>query len=654
MSNTPEDHIHEPSGPGVSLTPAAVAGWSVEEFLTGVSQGGQHRSVTFPLLPEPEIQSRFVGSFGMNAFREAFAFAERVQSEARDSLTVESPRILDFGAGWGRMIRCLLRDFTVDQLVAVEPVDWMAADLRRWIPELEVIQSAHRPPLAIADASIDVIYAYSVFSHLPENLATEWIVEFGRILKPGGSAILTTQKRSFINYCAELAAHPEQQTSLWHEALARSFADRTEGIRAFEAGEFLYAPNGGGVELPPDVYGDSIFGPEFVRRRWSHLLELREFADDDRCAQSVVVLSRPRSVNPSARSSASTATTSSKAYPPASPSTIGHLSEAQWAEALRRSVSTPIVDGISYPTFPDPQTQHDFVGSSGELSLGEAVKLWSFARRVANDCGHPLRRSSRLLDFGVGWGRIPRPFLHDIDPENMLGVDPLESMVNLCRSSYEGIGPQFLTTPPLPRTTLADNSFDIITAYSVFSHLNEHASTLWMAEFLRVLRPGGIVVATTHGPAMIDTVQKLRNDPTLQESLWHQLLASGFGDLAQARKDLEAGAFVHAGHGGGDSLSSSFYGDSIFTDKFIVPAWSHLLDLVAYEEPSHDGLPQTVFVLQKRVPSAGAGNNVVASRNISAGRIAQLELELEAIRSSETWKLGRALTFPLRKLRKEV
>ena len=42
-----------------------------------------------------------------------------------------------------------------------------------------------QPPVEfISDNSLDIIFAYSVFSHLSEETAEHWIKEFSRILRP--------------------------------------------------------------------------------------------------------------------------------------------------------------------------------------------------------------------------------------------------------------------------------------------------------------------------------------------------------------------------------------------------------------------------------------------------------------------------------------
>ena len=47
------------------------------------------------------------------------------------------------------------------------------------------------PPARYRQHSFDLIYAFSVFTHLPETLQKEWMHEMHRILKPGGHLIMT-------------------------------------------------------------------------------------------------------------------------------------------------------------------------------------------------------------------------------------------------------------------------------------------------------------------------------------------------------------------------------------------------------------------------------------------------------------------------------
>jgi SAM-dependent methyltransferase len=65
--------------------------------------------------------------------------------------------------------------------------------------------------------------------------------------------------------------------------------------------------------------------------------------------------------------------------------------------------------------------------------------------------------------------------------------------------------------PPLP---IPDAQFDVVTAFSVFTHIDELESP-WLLELRRILKPGGLLYATIHDesqwPIKSDSVLKAIN-----------------------------------------------------------------------------------------------------------------------------------------------
>jgi SAM-dependent methyltransferase len=103
-----------------------------------------------------------------------------------------------------------------------------------------------------------------------------------------------------------------------------------------------------------------------------------------------------------------------------------------------------------------------------------------------------------VLDFGVGCGRIARHWAAVGGPE-WHGCDYNDLLVRWCQENLP-----FLRTarndlePPLP---YADDTFDLVYAYSVFTHLTEELHHRWMNELRRILAPGGRIIFSTHGEA---------------------------------------------------------------------------------------------------------------------------------------------------------
>jgi SAM-dependent methyltransferase len=54
---------------------------------------------------------------------------------------------------------------------------------------------------------------------------------------------------------------------------------------------------------------------------------------------------------------------------------------------------------------------------------------------------------------------------------------------------------------PVPPLGFPNDTFDLIYALSVFTHLGEVGQLSWIRELRRIARPGGYVLITTHGSA---------------------------------------------------------------------------------------------------------------------------------------------------------
>ncbi|MCI0407046.1 MAG: class I SAM-dependent methyltransferase, partial [Acidobacteria bacterium] len=154
----------------------------------------------------------------------------------------------------------------------------------------------------------------------------------------------------------------------------------------------------------------------------------------------------------------------------------------------------PTLQGI-LPGMADPKVAEQFVGSSGDAALREGFGAYKLFRKAFEDHVGPMQTCTSILDSGVGWGRIIRFFLKDLEPSKIWGIDPSPEAVDICRRTNRWC--RFAQIDFLPPTDFADGTFDLIYMYSVFSHLSEPAQQRWLTEFHRILRPGGLLVATT-------------------------------------------------------------------------------------------------------------------------------------------------------------
>ena len=98
-------------------------------------------------------------------------------------------RVLDFGCGVGRVMRQFAGDAEQAEFWGCDlhrpSVEWMSESI---CPPFHVFESEDRPGLPQEDGFFDLIYAFSVYTHLTDEWAG-WLLEHRRVLADGGVAV---------------------------------------------------------------------------------------------------------------------------------------------------------------------------------------------------------------------------------------------------------------------------------------------------------------------------------------------------------------------------------------------------------------------------------------------------------------------------------
>ena len=248
------------------------------------------------------------------------------------------------------------------------------------------------------------------------------------------------------------------------------------------------------------------------------------------------------------------------------------------------------------PGLPDEKIQSGFTGGTGDVTLREGFNAYQLFKRLFEGNVGTFEGRRTILDFGCGWGRIIRFFLKDVEGENLWGIDCFPEMIQLCEETNKFS--RFKLIDPRPMTPFDGDTFDMIYCYSVFSHLSEDIHREWLDEFARILKPGGLLVATTQPREFIDWCADLRADPKRQKSSWQRTMATAFLDRDQSLKDYDDGKFCHQGTGGGGVLDGSFYGETCIPKGYVLDHWMKnftFVDFIIDRALS----PQNVIVVAK-------------------------------------------------------
>jgi ubiquinone/menaquinone biosynthesis C-methylase UbiE len=163
--------------------------------------------------------------------------------------------VLDFGVGCGRVIRSIAQAYPnctcTGTDVDVEAIKWLTNNYGQYG---KFVILPHMPKSSLAGESADLIYAISVFTHLPENMQFAWLEELRRVAKPGAILLLTVHGENY------LRMFPEEDQK-----------------KAEAAGGFLYNEKAELTSGLPEFYKNTYHTQGYVWREWGKYFQILDY-----------------------------------------------------------------------------------------------------------------------------------------------------------------------------------------------------------------------------------------------------------------------------------------------------------------------------------------------------------------------------------------
>jgi SAM-dependent methyltransferase len=244
-----------------------------------------------PAFPSAEVQQRLHGTTFARAMTGALGirlFTLRFVRQVLHTHVVPEMKVLDFGCGWGRVMRVLLKDIHTHNLHGTDIDEEVIALAREMLPAANFAVNDRLAPLDYDDASFDIVIVNSVFSHLAEPNFLFWLGELTRVLKPGRALVFTSWGRGLLEMAKPVFA-TGVPTLPWQRNLLNGFASFDQLAGRFGAGHFVFAGTGGGPRLPPEDFGIAMVPRAYFEALAPRLgLIATDFLDDpEQFSQSV-------------------------------------------------------------------------------------------------------------------------------------------------------------------------------------------------------------------------------------------------------------------------------------------------------------------------------------------------------------------------------
>jgi SAM-dependent methyltransferase len=151
---------------------------------------------------------------------------------------------------------------------------------------------------------------------------------------------------------------------------------------------------------------------------------------------------------------------------------------------------------LSYPDHIANLLKKNDTGTAMSLAVGgDYEKMGEALRAGVERCG--LKPNDYLIDVGCGSGRLAFALARSPwrDSIHYLGIDVVHAMLEFAAQKCQQPRWRFelVTEPKIPE---ADGVADMVCFFSVFTHLMQEESFLYLEEARRVLKPGGRIIAT--------------------------------------------------------------------------------------------------------------------------------------------------------------
>ena len=147
-----------------------------------------------------------------------------------------------------------------------------------------------------------------------------------------------------------------------------------------------------------------------------------------------------------------------------------------------------------FPSMPPDEIQDQWTGNHGPTLLAASLAFTKTMVAGYTELTGKDLKNSVVLDYGCGWGRLIRLLYKYVPHDNIYGVDPWDRSIDLCKQY--GVKAKLAICDYVPDTLPFENQFDLIFAFSVFTHLSEKTAKTVLSTLRKYIRDDGILVIT--------------------------------------------------------------------------------------------------------------------------------------------------------------
>lgn len=255
----------------------------VKSYLKGTPIQQFLEKDTWPI-PTPEDREGYSAGFDENYWISGLEDYLKIMAIA-DRLNVVPKSVMDFGCATGRVVRHFAAQSKVPEVWATDinqrHVRWLYEHLPM---NVKPVFNHCIPTLPIADKSVDIITAFSVFTHI-DTFETHWLAELSRIMSDDGMCYLTVHNEDTWD---ALRAEKDNEKNRLIRSLVKidpQFLDHLMGPMPDQRSIYRFTESG--------PYRAQVFhSNNYLRKVWGRFFDIEAIMPCHHVRQTVVVLKK--------------------------------------------------------------------------------------------------------------------------------------------------------------------------------------------------------------------------------------------------------------------------------------------------------------------------------------------------------------------------
>jgi SAM-dependent methyltransferase len=219
------------------------------ELLLGVPDHLPTIASRLPTMAPDQVQQAWTGNCGPKLMAQSTLFVRTLVAlyANHGTRSLDSSTILDFGCGWGRLLRLMLKYAPAENLYGVDPWEESLQHCRRHRVGCRLALSDYLPRSLLFTGPFELAYAFSVFTHLSEYAATVSLSTLRTVIADNGMLCITIRP-------VEYWQHVEPKIG-------------AECIEKHRTTGFAFVPHANRQSIEGEVtYGDTSMTPAFLQR----------------------------------------------------------------------------------------------------------------------------------------------------------------------------------------------------------------------------------------------------------------------------------------------------------------------------------------------------------------------------------------------------